>query len=298
MTAHRIALLAPAKVNLFLAVGELRSDGYHDVVTILQALDESVADVVELTAADSLSVTCAPDIGVAAEENLVHRALVRLGEIAGRAPEFSVLVHKRVPAAGGLGGASSDAAAALTGACRLWGLDESSAEVIDVAKSLGADVPFFLGGGTALYDGRGDSFVRRMQTPDLALVVINPGVSVPTPAAYAAFDQQLRNGTPDASAMIDAIDSGNPVDISAALFNNLTEAAIGLAPEVLEALQFLSQSDGILGSLVSGSGSSVFGICENTESAQRVARLAAVRDGWWASATSASAGGITEVEPG
>ena len=296
MAADHIALLAPAKVNLFLAVGARRSDGYHDVVTILQALDERVADVVELTAADSLSVICDPDIGVTAEENLVHRALVRLGEIAGRAPEFSVLVHKRVPAAGGLGGASSDAAAALVGACRLWGLDETAAVVTDVAKSLGADVPFFLGGGTALYDGRGDSFVRRMNTPELALVIINPGEPVPTPAAYAAFDRQLQDAAPDARAMIDAIRSGDPEAVSAALYNNLAPAACTLAPAVNEALHFLSQSEGILGSLVSGSGSSVFGICENTEHAHTVARLAAVRDGWWASATSASAGGITEVE--
>ncbi len=291
---ERIELLAPAKINLFLAVGDRRPDGYHDVVTVLQALDERVADVVELEVADALSVLCEPEIGVPAEQNLVFRALIGLAEMAGRAPGLSAVVHKRVPAGGGLGGASSNAAAAIVGGCRLWGLDETAPEVDALAASLGADVPFFIGGGTALFSGRGDVLVRRMSTPALELVIINPGVPVSTPSAYAAFDRLLSATPPDVSRVLAAVESGDTPAIADALFNNLAEAACHLAPEVHEALRFTARSDGVLGALVSGSGSSVFGLCESAVAAERVAREADARDGWWARATAASPGGIAE----
>ncbi len=296
MSAERIALIAPAKVNLFLAVGDRRPDGYHDVVTILQSLDERVADTVMIERADALSVTCNPDVGVPAEQNLAYRALLGLGVLAGREPGFSVSILKRVPAAGGLGGASADAAAVLVGGCRLWDLDATSPEVTALAASLGADVPFFIEGGTALYAGRGDTLVRRMHTPALDIVVVNPGVPVPTPAAYAAFDRLLRPTAPTAEGMLGALAARDVAAISAQLYNNLAEAACGHAPEVTEALHMISQSEGVLGALVSGSGSSVFGICEDADAAERVAQAASARRGWWASATSASPGGIAEVE--
>lgn len=295
MAADRVTLLAPAKINLFLAVGGRRSDGYHDVVTILQTLDERVADVVELQAADSLLVTCEPGVGIPAEENLVHRALTRLGEMAGLDPSFSVMIRKRVPAAGGLGGASSDAAAALVGACRLWGLDVTAPEVTKLAASVGADVPFFIGGGTALYTGRGDALIRRLPTPSLELVVVNPGVPVATPAAYAAFERLPGHDAVDPDAMIHAIGAGSASAISAALFNDLGEAAFVVAPEVRDALRWVGESADVLGAIVSGSGSSVFGICENASAACGIADAAAGREGWWASATSASPRGVADI---
>ncbi|TDB37764.1 MAG: 4-(cytidine 5'-diphospho)-2-C-methyl-D-erythritol kinase [Actinobacteria bacterium] len=291
MSAERISLLAPAKVNLFLAVGDRRPDGYHDVVTVLQKLDARVADTVTIERADELSVVCEPAIDIPAEQNLAFRALLGLGALAGREPRFSVTLRKRVPAAGGLGGASTDAAAALVGACRLWGLDAASPEVTALAASLGADVPFFISGGTALYAGRGDTLVRRMDTPPLDLVIVNPGVPVPTPAAYAMFDRLLCPAVPTVDRMLGALASRDPRTIAAALFNNLAEAACDLAPEVAEALAFVTQSEGVLGALVSGSGSSVFGICEDAEAAEAVARAANTRPAWRASATAASPGG-------
>lgn len=295
MSENRIALIAPAKVNLLLSVGARRPDGYHDVVTILQALDARLADTVEIEAAPSLSVSCVPDIGVPSGENLVYRALVRLGELAGKPPDLTVVVRKSIPAGGGLGGASSDAAAALVGACRLWGLDAHSPEVTGLAASLGADVPFFISGGTALYSGKGEVLVRRLETPPLEMVVINPGVPVSTPAAYAAFDRLIGAKASDPAEMLDALAKGDPAGIAACLGNNMSEAAVDLAPEVGDALRFLSQSEGILGCLVSGSGSSVFGICENECSAAQVAAAASMRDGWRGYATSAFAGGITDA---
>lgn len=298
MSAERITLLAPAKVNLFLAVGERRPDGYHDVVTILQTLDERVADTVAIERADALTVTCEPPIGIPAEENLAFRALDGLSALAGREPALAVTISKRVPAAGGLGGASADAAAVLVGACRLWGLAADSPEVTALAASLGADVPFFIAGGTALYSGRGDALVRRLDTPALDLVVVNPGVPVSTPAAYATFDRLLRPTAPKVDGMLRALESHDVAAIASRLFNNLAEAACDLAPEVTAALSFVSQSEGVLGAIVSGSGSSVFGVCEDARTAERVAHDAGMQSGWWASATTAFPGGSAESEAG
>lgn len=292
MTADRVTLVSPAKVNLFLEVGERRADGYHDVVTVLQALDERASDTLDMSVAEDLSVVCMPDIGVPQEENLVTRALVRLGEVVGRAPSFAVTVHKRIPAAGGLGGASSNAAAALVGACMLWGIEPVSAVVLDVARSLGADVPFFIEGGCALYGERGDVLMSRLSTPVLPVVLINPGEPVSTAAAYAMFDRRLHAATRSATDMMTALRSGEAAVVAGALSNNLGEVAAEIAPTMSEALAYLRGADGVLGALVAGSGSTVFAVCESDAAAGRVAGEAAAHEGWWVVATGTSPFGV------
>ena len=292
MSADRVTLLSPAKVNLFLEVGERRADGYHDVVTVLQALDERASDTLDMSVAEGLSVGCMPDIGVPQEENLVTRALVRLGEAVGRTPSFAVAVHKRIPAAGGLGGASSNAAAALVGACMLWDIEPTSAVVLDVARSLGADVPFFIEGGCALYAERGDVLLSRLPTPALPIVLINPGEPVSTAAAYAMFDRRLHAATRSATDMVAALRSGDVVAIAGELKNNLGEVAAEIAPSMSEALAYLRGADGVLGALVAGSGSTVFGVCESDAVACRVADDAAPHEGWWVVATGTSPFGV------
>ncbi|MEN6429290.1 MAG: 4-(cytidine 5'-diphospho)-2-C-methyl-D-erythritol kinase, partial [Coriobacteriales bacterium] len=184
-----LTLLAPAKINLYLAVGGRRSDGYHDVVTVLQSLDTRLSDVVTVTEAESFSVVCEPDIGLPVEDNIATRTISALAGFAGRTPDVAVRIEKQIPAAAGLGGASADAAAVLVGACRLWGIDANTPQVLGLAQSLGADVPFFISGGTAVYGGRGDVLLRRLTTPRFAVVLANADEPVPTPAAYAAFDR-------------------------------------------------------------------------------------------------------------
>lgn len=290
----RIRVLAPAKINLYLAVGARRPDGYHDLATVFQALDERASDVVTVTVADTLTVACEPDIGVPAEENLVTRAVRALADHAGREPALGVHVLKAIPAAGGLGGASSDAAAALFGACRLWGIDSTSAEVIAIARSLGADVPFFMVGGTALYGGRGDVLSERLPTPALSLVLVNPGEPVPTPAAYAAFDRILPQPAPSVEGILTALKSGDVASLPGLLHNDLSDAASRVAPGTAEALRFLRGVPGVSGALVSGSGSTVFGVCVDEASAECAAALA--RDvGWWACVTATSAHGVREI---
>lgn len=287
-------MLAPAKVNLYLEVGGIRPDGYHEVTTVLQALDERVADTLVMERSASLRVVCEPDIGVPPESNLVTRAISALAQAVGREPHLSVALSKRIPEGAGLGGGSSDAAAALVGASRLWGIDPSAPEVIKVARILGADVPFFLEGGTALFTERGDVLARRLPTPELHLVVANPGVPSPTAAVYQAYDRLGHVQNRGVQGALDALASGKVGLVVADLFNGLAAAAQTVSPLTAHVLATLASTDGVRGVLVSGSGSSVFGICDDAGGAERVAAEIA-RKGWWVRATASSDRGIRAI---
>ena len=284
-------VLAPAKVNLYLAVGPVRPDGYHEVDTVLQAL--SLADDVLIGAAPELSVATEPDIGLPAEENLAYRAAETLAAAVGREATVSILIRKRIPAQAGLGGASADAAAVLVGLARRWGLGPAGAAVVrEVAARLGADVPFFLGPGTALLGGRGDEIVRPLPTPDLEFALVRPPVPVPTGDAYAAFDRLPAEPPPGAEAMVRACETGDPEGVAAALYNNLVPASRGLVPEVGDALASVVGAPGVLGATMAGSGSAVFAICASAERAAAVAADAAARGLWAATATTVPVGAV------
>ncbi|MDZ4654709.1 MAG: 4-diphosphocytidyl-2C-methyl-D-erythritol kinase [Coriobacteriia bacterium] len=279
-----LTLLAPAKVNLYLAVGPRRPDGYHDLATVFQALD--LADVVTFVPDAPFSVTYEPDLGIAHGEDLVSIVSAALAERLGRELRGAFTVYKRIPAAGGLGGGSSDAAAAIVALCAAWGASTESAEVVNVARAVGADVAFFLQGGTALYVGRGDVLARWLPDPGLDVVVVNPGEPVPTAAAYAAFDRLLPAPTPSIEPLLEALASGGQ-GVGGLLFDSLTEASTGLVPAVGDALAFLRAESGMLGAEMAGSGSTVFALCSSAGVADSIAEKARGY-GWWSLATRTS----------
>lgn len=285
---------APAKVNLHLGVGGVRPDGYHDVDTVLQAL--SLADEVVIGPGEGLSVTTEPDIGLAAEDNLAYRAARALGAAFGREPEVSIRIVKHVPMQAGLGGASADAAAVLVGLAHRWGVGPGGAPLLrEVAAGLGADVPFFLGPGTALFTGRGDVPVRPLPTPLLEIALVRPPVPVPTGEAYAAFDRLGGARPPGPDAMVRACESGEAERVAAELYNNMTAASAGLVPEVADALAFVESAPGVLGAAMAGSGSAVFAVCDSADAAGRIATAAHAR-GWWASSATSVHVGATVTE--
>ncbi len=286
----RVTLIAPAKVNLYLAVGERGPDGYHALTTIFQALDERLSDLVEVREASAFAIRMSPDLGVPPRDNLALRGALMLAEEAGVEAGLEIAIDKRIPAGGGLGGASSDAAATLLGACVLWGLDPASEVVRRCVRSLGADVAFFLDGGTGLYTGRGDVCAAALPTPALDLVVVSAGEPVSTSAAYALFDRMPRATAPGPERIVDAIASGDAAAIAGALHNDLAPAARALSAGVAEVEAWLSRQDGVLGAAVTGSGSCVFGVCSSNEAAARVAGAAADA-GWWARACSTAPAG-------
>jgi 4-diphosphocytidyl-2-C-methyl-D-erythritol kinase len=288
--SRSVALFAPAKVNLLLGIGALRPDGYHEVTTVITALE--FGDTVTVSDAPTLSLERHPEQTFEATADLCWRAAEAFALELGRSPGLAVRLDKRIPSAAGLGGGSSDAAAVLVGAARLWGLPDDDPTVARVAGAIGSDVPFFLLGGCGLYRGRGDELVRGIPAPVLHVVLVNPGVPAPTGAVYGAFDRLPQPEPLDPGPLETALARGDPEAVAAALVNDLTEAASQVAPAVAGAVEFVAAQSGVLAALVAGSGSSVFGIAVDAGSAKAAAHAARVL-GWWAVATTTSAGGIT-----
>jgi 4-diphosphocytidyl-2-C-methyl-D-erythritol kinase len=232
------------KINLALAVLGRRSDGYHEIRTVFQTVD--LHDELEFRAATSLQVDC---------EQLP--AEIRL--------------HKRVPPGSGLGGGSSNAAAALIGLTRLWNLDLSREALVPLARGLGADVPFFLEGGTAMGSGRGDEVRPLRDLPEQNLVVVYPGVHVATASAYRALSLELTSGSslPKIQRFCSQVEDG--VSCLAEIFNDFETTILRDYPAVREAKESLT-AQGAAATLLSGSGSSVFGFFRNEESALAASR--------------------------
>lgn len=289
---RQVVVTAPAKVNLFLGIGGIRPDGYHDVTTVIHTLE--LADTVRLTLADTFSLTCSEDLGIPAEDNLALRAAIAFAEEFGEPAGVAIDLTKRVPAGAGLAGGSSDAAAVLAGLAALTGRDVGAPRLAALAQRLGADAAFFLAGGAALMSGRGDEIVRVLPAISVPVVLVKPVAPVHTALAYRAFDAcPVAPGSPD--AVIAALESGDGAALGEALANNMTACAIALVPEVEDALAWVSTEPGVLGAAVAGSGSSVYAICSNDEVAQRIADDASKR-GFWSVATATRTAGVTWTE--
>ena len=180
----RLTAQAPAKINRELRIGRIRADGYHEVLSRMTSI--SLADTLTVEDSDRLELVChAPQGGVpAGPENIVHRAAESLARRADVAPRARIVLEKRVPAGGGLGGGSADAAVALRLLARLWDLPEDRGALEDVAASLGSDVPFFLTGGEANVSGRGELVTPVEDSAPAELLLLVPPFSVSTAAVY------------------------------------------------------------------------------------------------------------------
>ncbi len=288
-----MTLSAPAKLNLYLAVGGPRADGYHDVTTVLTALD--LGDVVTIEPAGRLSLACEPDVGVSTDQNLAWRAAVAMSEAFGRPSHFAIAVAKRVPAGAGLGGGSADAAAVVAAIAAAWGVSRDDPRLDAVASSLGADVLFPLRGGCALYEGRGDVLVRSLDLPRAHFAIACGAAPVPTADAYLMLDQLGRGPAPGPGGVEAALAEASASALGAALYNNMTAAALALVPDIAEGLASMQEADGCLGSALCGSGSAVFGVFETASGAERAAASARERGMWGAVARPHPGGTIDQT---
>lgn len=291
-----IKVIAPAKVNLHLGVGPAGADGFHPVETVLHAV--SLHDVLylqrrpaRLGSGLSVELTCTFHEGLAPVEidpkdNLAYRAVFALARAVGREGQdeaFAMLLEKRIPVQAGLGGGSSDAAAALVAAAHAWGLAADDARIEETARTLGADVAFFLRGGCGLYEGKGDRFVHAIAPDKRSVVLVKPDEGVSTARAYAAFDERPVFVTEEERTELAAARTASDV----ALQNNLAPAAERLLPELAEIRTWLEAQAGVQGAMLSGSGSATFAVCDSFESACAVATVA-IKRGWWARTTAFS----------
>jgi 4-diphosphocytidyl-2-C-methyl-D-erythritol kinase len=276
---RRLTLTAAAKVNLTLEVLGKRTDGYHEVATVMQTID--LTDRLTLEDADALTLTTTtPDVP-ADGTNLALRAAAALCESAKIDRGVRVRLDKRIPVAAGLGGGSSDAAAVLLGLNRLWGLRWPVERLAEVAATLGSDVPFFLTGGVALGTGRGERLTP-VTGMAMALVLVNPGVPLSTAAVYGRVTPGMYSDGSRAQTAIGALRTRNPFKVAASLYNGLEAAAEGAFGD-LARLRAALMSAGALGSLMSGSGPTVFGVARSFEQARQI-RARLTRASWrsWA----------------
>jgi 4-diphosphocytidyl-2-C-methyl-D-erythritol kinase len=272
-------LSAAAKINLALEVLGRRDDGYHEVVTVLQAVD--LSDRLVLEDADTLELrTTASDVPTDGS-NLALKAAQRLSEAAGSSRGARITLDKRIPVAAGLGGGSADAAAVLVGLNRLWALRWPVARLAEVAARLGTDVPFFLRGGAALGTGRGEQLAP-LPSCGLALVLVNPRVAASTAEIYSGVVPAMYSDGGRARGMVEALRSREPGRVAATLGNTLERVASARYPDV-EQMEAALLAAGALGAAMSGSGLTVFGVARSYDHARQIrARIARARWACWA----------------
>ena len=261
---------AYAKVNLTLAVGEKRPDGYHEVVSVMQRISLCDTLTAEQTR-EGITLTCSDPALPSGEENLAHRAASLFFRETGIAGGAALTLEKRIPSQAGLGGGSSDAASALLALRKLYAPALPDTELETMAAALGSDVPFFIHGGTQLATGRGEVLSPLPPLTDGWFVIVKPTESFSTPAMYRRLDELPPACTPPRPPL-----QGGLPALAAGLFNRF-EAAIPAGSAVWDIKARLA-AYGALASLLSGSGSAVFGLFD-TETAARAA-VEALRPAW------------------
>lgn len=297
-------IISPAKVNLVLAVGEKQESGFHEVQTIMHSLalhdtlsmrrfdDEGLGEGLQVMLKCESSFTIDPLL-IKAEENIAYKAVVELAKALGRTRDETIemVLNKVIPAEAGLGGGSSNAAAALVGAATLWGVGVEDERVQEVASRLGADVSFFLKGGCARLSGKGDVFEAQLEPRSGFVLLVRPDAGVSTGKAYAAFDEDPVLPSSEYLSSIAALDAA--ADVS--LYNNLEKAACSVTPVVAQVLEWGRASAGEENVVLCGSGSAVCCIFDSYQAACE-ASVEARKHEWWTRVTSFSPLGAAIVE--
>lgn len=275
-----VTLDAPAKINLFLDVLSRRPDGFHNIRSIMQTVSLYDTVSVSLAPATGTGVTlrCTDSSLPAGENNIAYRAAKKiLDKVAGN---FFVEIEivKRIPVAAGLAGGSADSAAVLIGINQLLGHPLSCSELCAVGASLGADVPFCIVKGTKITQGKGELITDCPPLPDTRILIAAAGEPVSTPTAYGILDKIYHNFSADAAnhtgyaAILKALASGNLAAVCPALYN-IFEAAILPTHSTVEKIKTILQESGAAGTLMSGSGPSVFALFDAEDKLQKAAEM-------------------------
>ncbi len=293
-SAEAVIVHAPAKLNLFFEVLAKRPDGFHEIETLMCPIDLYDTITFREDSSGQVQLSCKQVFGASGrrrarreaagvdvlpegQDNLVVRAVELVRRTAGVHRGASVRLIKRIPMAAGLGGGSSDAAAALLAANAGWGLNLGPDALLRMAAQLGSDVPFFLAGSAAICRGRGERIETIAQAARLHFVVARPAVGLSTASVYAACrpaEHPRRVGPLRA-----ALARGNLPQVGSLLWNRLQPAAAALCPAV-EALERTFSELGLPGYGMSGSGTAYFGLCRRARDAQRAARRLRANGVW------------------
>jgi 4-diphosphocytidyl-2-C-methyl-D-erythritol kinase len=284
---------ASAKVNLFLHVGERRTDGFHPLQSL--AVFTEAGDLLHAEAAPALSLAIDGPFAAglqAEDDNLVLRAAKTLqswalAAQAGTPAGAALTLTKNLPVASGIGGGSADAAAALRALKRLWRLEIEDAVLAEIAAGLGSDVPVCVPAQAAFMEGRGEILTRVPSLPRLAMLLVNPGVAVPTREVFAGL--KSRSGAAMTLPRGGFADTGTLLRFLEGTGNDLEAPAKAIQPVIGEVLMALAGLPDVLLARMSGSGATCFALFADPQSCRRGAdRLRASHRGWWVAPTTLS----------
>jgi 4-diphosphocytidyl-2-C-methyl-D-erythritol kinase len=280
-----ITLSSPAKVNLYLKILGKRPDGFHELETVMAAL--SLADEMRFEPRVSgITLECSAPGMPTDETNLAVRAAKLLQAKIGSQHGAHIVLQKHTPVGGGMGGGSSNGATTLVALNQLWKLNLSLAELQSLAAQLGSDVPFFLQPSVAMCRGRGE-IIEPLQPgkfaamKNMAVVLLNPGFGVSTPWAYKAY--AARGGADAepkliAQPLLASLANGTLRDVASQLYNSLEEPVFHKYP-ILDIFKQSLLEAGAVGAMMSGSGATVFGLCQNERKAKAVGEKIAAKFG-------------------
>lgn len=255
---------AYAKINLFLEILSKRDDGFHNIESVMQAV--SLCDDVTIEINDSAKITLdCPALDIPQEKNIARKAAKLYAERAGITDGIHISIEKKIPWEAGLGGGSSDAGAVLRGLNEIYGAFTAD-RLCDIAAEIGSDVPFCVRGGCMLAKGRGEILSPLAPMPDCTILIAKGEGGSSTAKAYAAADSQ--GFIPKENDIIEPLNTGDLYTLSDRLFNRFEDTAPYALP-----IKDVMTSCGALSSLLSGSGSAVFGIFDDKEKAERAKEL-------------------------
>ena len=252
---------ARAKINLTLDILGKRADGFHEVEMIMQTLE--LADIIELETADEIILKISGNDSLPTDEkNLAYRAAVEVQNFCGKKFGVTITLTKKIPSAAGLAGGSSDAAAVIRGLNKLYNLNLSVAEMLEIGAKIGSDVPFCVIGGTCLAYGRGEKLKRLNDLDIFDVVLIKPQGEISTAWAYKTYDENPAAIHPPNAEIIKLLDEKNFTEAFKKFSNVLEPVAVQKVPEIATYKKFL-QENGAKVAMMSGSGSTVFAFIDN-----------------------------------
>jgi len=281
-------IIAPAKINLYLEIISDRPDGYHELAMILQSI--ALADEINLRSISSekIQLNCNHPQVPTNESNLAYKAAALMArqfpEALTKYGGVEITINKHIPVAAGLAGGSTNAAAVLMGIDLLWGLGLTKSELEELGATLGSDVPFCVAGGTVIATGRGDQLSSLTGLDNIYIVLAKyRSLEVSTAWAYKTYRQEFSSSylreTENLSAraaavhsreIVKAILNKNSIEIAKKLYNDLERVVLPAYPQVLKLRELFATQEGVLGTMMSGSGPAVFALLESKQQAEAV----------------------------
>lgn len=264
----QLSLKAFAKINLFLEILGKRDDGYHEIVTVMQEID--LADEITIKDAKSgISLSCS-DMDIPADSgNLIWKAADLIKRKFKIDKGVSIDLRKNIPVGAGLGGGSSDAAITLKGLNTFWQIGCDDDELMKLAAEIGSDVPFFIKGKTSLCTGRGEIVSPVLVDNEYIYVLVYPNLKIDTKSVYENLRLDLTKDRKDVNFFLNKLQTEANINFKDFLFNGLSETIYRLYPALLETKSLLEKFD-FCGMQISGSGSSMFGLCERRCDAEKI----------------------------